>query len=65
MCEEYNSVLSTPTESDQFDHFGWYQYIGETQISAWYISQADVSIYLYLVSQLSLNVFVSWELSIS
>jgi len=34
MREEYNSVLSTPTEADTVGHFGLYRYIGETQISA-------------------------------
>jgi len=33
MCVECNSVLSTP-EADKIGHFGQYQYIGETQISA-------------------------------
>jgi len=36
ICEEYNSILSTPTEADadKISH----GYIGETQISARYIS---------------------------
>jgi len=34
MREEYNSVLSTPTEADKIGRFGRYRYIGETQISA-------------------------------
>jgi len=34
MREEYNSVLSTPTEADKVDHFGRHRYIDETQISA-------------------------------
>jgi len=34
MREEYNSVLTTPTEANEFNHFGQYQYIGKTQISA-------------------------------
>jgi len=46
MHEEYNSVLSTPTEVNKISCLGWYRYIGETQISAQYISQADISVYL-------------------
>jgi len=34
MREEYNSVLSTPTEADKIGQFGRYRYIGKTQISA-------------------------------
>ena len=34
MREEYNSVLSKPTEADNIGHFGCYHYIGETQILA-------------------------------
>ena len=34
MCEEYNSVLSTPIEADTISRFGRYRYIGKTQISA-------------------------------
>jgi len=34
MHEEYNSVLSTPTEADKIGRFGRYRYIGKTQISA-------------------------------
>ena len=34
MREEYDSVLSTPTEADKIGRFGRYRYIGETQISA-------------------------------
>jgi len=30
MHEEYNSVLSTPTEANIIDCFGRYRYIGET-----------------------------------
>jgi len=37
MCEEYNSVLSTPTEADKISSFGRYRYIIETQISAQYV----------------------------
>ena len=47
MREEYNNVLSTPTEVDKISRFGRYQYIGETQISAQYIDLADISVYLY------------------
>jgi len=25
--------MSTPTETDKIGHFGWYRYIGKTQIS--------------------------------
>jgi len=39
MREEYNSVLSTPTEADKI---GRYRYIGKTQISA------DISFDLYI-----------------
>ena len=46
MLEEYNSILSTPTEADNIGHFGQYRYIGETQISARYIRQADIWVYL-------------------
>ena len=28
MCEEYNSVLSTPTEAEKIGRFGRYRYIG-------------------------------------
>jgi len=28
MHEEYNSILSTPTEADNMSRFGQYQYIG-------------------------------------
>jgi len=42
MLEEYNSILSTPTEADNIGHFGQYRYISETQISARYIRQADI-----------------------
>jgi len=45
MLEEYNSILSTPTEADNIGHFDQYQYIGETQIAARYIRQADISVY--------------------
>jgi len=34
MREEYNSVLSTPTEAYKIARFDRYQYIGKTQISA-------------------------------
>jgi len=37
MREEYNNVLSTPTEADKIGRFGRYRYIGKTQISANYI----------------------------
>jgi len=47
MCEECNSVLLTPTEADKIGHFGQYRYIGKTQISAIYIGQGDISVYLY------------------
>jgi len=30
MHEEYNSVLSTPTEADKIGRFRWYRYIGKT-----------------------------------
>jgi len=46
MCEEYNSVLTTPTEADEIGCFGRYQYIGETQITARYIVQADIPVYV-------------------
>jgi len=46
MREEYNGVLSTPNEADKIGHFGRYRYIGKTQISARYISQADISVCL-------------------
>jgi len=42
MHEEYNSVLSTPTEADKIGRFGRHQYIGKTKISA------DLSVDLYL-----------------
>jgi len=42
MHEEYNRVLSTPTDADTFGHYGWYWYISETQISAQYISYAII-----------------------
>jgi len=38
MREEYNSVLSTPTEADKIGRFGRYQYIGKTQIRQIYRS---------------------------
>jgi len=34
MREEYSSVLSTPTEADKIGRFGWYRYIGKSQICA-------------------------------
>jgi len=34
MREEYNSVLSTPTEADKTGYFGRYRYTGETKIPA-------------------------------
>jgi len=46
MREEYNSVLSTPTEADKIGRFGRYRYIGQTEISVDYIGQADISVYL-------------------
>jgi len=45
MREEYNSV-STHTEANKISHFGRYQYIGKTQISANIIGQANISVYL-------------------
>jgi len=44
MCEEYNSVFTTPTEADKIGCFGRYRYIGEIQITAIYIGQANVSV---------------------
>jgi len=38
MREEYNSILTTPADTD--GHFGHYRYISKTQISA------NVSVYL-------------------
>jgi len=29
MCEEYNSVLSTPAEADKIGRFGRHRYIGQ------------------------------------
>jgi len=46
MREDYNSVLSTPTEADKIGHFGQYPYIVKTQIFARYIGQADILVYL-------------------
>jgi len=46
MREEYTSVLPIPTEADKIGRFGRYQYIGKTQISADYIGQANISVYL-------------------
>jgi len=40
-------MLSTPTETDKIGRFGQYQYISKTQISADYIGQANISVYLY------------------
>ena len=37
MREEYNSVLLTPTEADKIGRFGWYWYVGKTQILGRYI----------------------------
>jgi len=37
MREEYNSVVSIPTEACNIGRFGRYRYIGETQISARWI----------------------------
>jgi len=34
MHEEYNSVVSIPSEAENISHFGRYRYIGKTQISA-------------------------------
>jgi len=34
MREEYNSILSTPTEADKIGRFGRYRYIGKFQILA-------------------------------
>jgi len=42
MREEYNSVLSTPTEADKIGRFGRYRYIGKIQISV------DISVDLYI-----------------
>jgi len=39
MGEEYNSVLSTPTDVDRIGRFGRYRYIGKTQISADYVGR--------------------------
>jgi len=44
MREEYNSVLSTPTEAGKISCFGRYRYIGKTQILADY---TDILVYLY------------------
>jgi len=41
--------LLTPTEADKIGHFGRYRYIGKTQVSANYIGQADISVYLYKI----------------
>jgi len=46
MREEYNSVLSTSAEADKIGRFGRYRYIAKTQISARYMGQADISVYL-------------------
>ena len=46
MLKEYNSILSRPTEADNIGHFGQYRCIGETEISARYIRQAYISVYL-------------------
>jgi len=46
MLGEYNSILSTPTEAGNIGHFGQYRYIGKTQISARYIREADILVYL-------------------
>ena len=46
MCEEYTSIVSTPTEANQIGRFDRYQYIGETQILAWYTGQASILVYL-------------------
>ena len=40
MRDEYNRVLSTPTEADKIGRFGRYRYIGKTQISADYIGRS-------------------------
>jgi len=55
MREEYNNVLSTPSAAGEIGRFGRYQYIGKTQISADYIGQADISVYLYLLLQQANN----------
>jgi len=47
MDEEYNNVLLTSTEVEKIGHFGRYQYICKNQISANYIGQADISVFLY------------------
>jgi len=52
MCEEYNSVLSTPFEADKIGCFGRYRYIGKTLISTQYIGQADILVYLLFFSML-------------
>jgi len=44
MREEYNKVLSTPTEADKISHFGRYRYINKTQISA------DILVILYYIA---------------
>jgi len=49
MREEYNSVLSTPTEANKIGRFG--RYIGKTQISA----TADIYLYLQRKSSTSLT----------
>jgi len=48
MREECNSILSRPTEADKIGRFGRYRNIDETQISARYIGQADLWVWVYL-----------------
>jgi len=67
MREEYNSVLSTPTEAGKISCFGRYRYIGKTQILADY---TDILVYLYfrgfeqLSNSIRLNMLASkfWHL---
>ena len=53
MREEYNRVLSTPIEADIISRFGWYRYIGKTQISA------DISVDLYLEQHCVYSEFIA------
>jgi len=46
MREEYKSILPTLTEADKIGRFCRYRCFGKTQISADYIGQADISVYL-------------------
>jgi len=57
MREEYNSVLSTPTEVNKIGRFGRYRYIGKTQISA------DISASIYIGRSQVTDLREEWNIS--